>query len=307
MDKKNGTYLASINSQHIGEHQLSITINSTPIGGSPFPLYVRRERNYYASTSSLFTFSLSSQPYDVAVDDNSDVYVALFTYHCIEVYNKSGNRICTIGTAGSPGNAETQFNSPSAIAIHGSILYVAEYRNNRVKKLTTSGEFLLVFGMDHLRNPRGICLDICGKVFVSWCGNNSVSIFEADGSHIFNISGKLNGPWGIAFDQSGDLNIADSNTNTIKVFMPQGQYVTEYDSGVSQPAGITIDDEGNIFVTEYFYNETVNNTCYNCGNYTHNCYCRSRLYHDYEISHCREYDNYCSRLNLHSLFAAPGH
>ena len=275
VDNNDGTYSASFTPQNIGEHQLSITIDSMPINGSPFPLYARKKRDFTTLTSSQLTFSLSSQPYDVAVDDNGDVYVALFTYHCIEVYNKSGNRIRTIGTAGSPGNAERQFNSPSAIAIHGSILYVAEYNNNRVKKLTTSGEFLSVFGVDHLRNPRGICLDICGKVFVSCCGNNSVSIFEADGSHIFNISGKLNGPWGIAFDQSGNLNVADTITNTIKVFTPKGQYVTEYNSGVSQPAGIAIDDEGNTFVTEQLKNTTVNNRCLSCGNYTHNCYCGS--------------------------------
>ena len=274
-DNKDGTYSASFTPQNIGEHQLSITIDSMPINGSPFPLYARKKRDFTSLTSSQLTFSLSSQPYDVAVDDNGDVYVALFTYHCIVVYNKSGNRIRTIGTVGSPGNAETQFNSPSAIAIHGSTLYVAEYNNNRVKKLTTSGEFLSVFGMDHLRNPRGICLDICGKVFVSCCGNNSVSIFEADGSHIFNISGKLNGPWGIAFDQSGNLNVADTNTNTIKVFTPKGQYVTEYNSGVCQPAGIAIDDEGNTFVTEQLKNTTVNNRCLSCGNYMHNCYCGS--------------------------------
>ena len=255
VDNKDGTYSASFIPQNIGEHQLSITIESLHIKGSPFTMYVRKKKEYTSLSSSQLTFSLSSQPYDVAVDDNGDVYVALFTYHCIEVYDKSGSRIRTIGTAGTAGNGETQLHSPSALVICGSILYVAEYSNNRVKKLTTSGEFLSVFGSDHLNSPRGICLDSDGQIFVSCCGNSRICIFEADGTHIFDISdtSNLSGPWGIAFDQSGNLSVADSNTNTIKVFTPQGQYINSYNSNVCQPAGIAIDDEGITFIAEYYF------------------------------------------------------
>ena len=250
LDNKDGTYVASFTPQKVGEHKLSITIQSQHIKGSPFPLYVRQERNY-TSLSKQLNFSLSAGPYDVAVDDNGDVYVVVYGNHRIKVYNKCGRRIRSIGSY--RGSKERQLNCPSAIAIRGSMLYVGDSNNNRIQKLTTSGEFVSQFGNNHLKNPRGICLDRDGRVYVSSCNNNRICVFEADGTHINDISdgSNLNGPWGLAFDSSGNLHVADTNTNTIKVFTPQGQYITSYSSGVSQPAGIAIDDEGHTFVAEY--------------------------------------------------------
>ena len=264
LDNKDGTYVASFIPQEIGMYPLGITFDREYIKGSPFPVYVRQERSY-TSLSGQLTFSLSSQPYDVAVDDsnyNGDVYVAVCGNHCIEVFNQSGNRIRTIGTPGSPGSGVGQFNHPSAIAIRGSLLYVADSKNNRVQMLNTWGDFISQFGNNHLSNPRGICLDKDGVVFVSSCGNNMICIFDADGTHISDISGStfygssLNGPWGVAFDCSGNLHVADTNTNTIEVFTPQGQYVTSYNSGVSFPAGIAIDDEGHTFIGENYYHSS---------------------------------------------------
>ena len=98
-----------------------------------------------------------------------------------------------------------------------------------------------------------------GRVFVSDSDNNHVSVFEANGTFLYHITGStadssnLNGPWGLAFDQCGNLHVADTNTSTIKVFTPQGQYVIQYSSGVNQPAGIAIDEEGNIFIVNSGY------------------------------------------------------
>ena len=280
VDNKNGTYVAYFTPQCIGEHQLSITIDCMHIKGSPFPIYVRQGRDYSSLTNQM-SFSLSSNPFDVAVDDNGDVYVSVYGYHCIEVYNRSGNRIRTIGTAGSNGRGKGQFYSPSAIAIQGSMLYVVEHSNHRVQKLTTLGEFISEFGTygsgeGQLNSPRGICLDANGRVFVSECGNNRISVFEVDGTFVYHISGSttngsnLNGPWGLAFDCSGNLHVAETNTNIIKVFTLQGEYVTSYNSQVTYPAGIAIDDEGNTFIAENNYiNRSRSRNCM----YAQSCLC----------------------------------
>ena len=63
---------------------------------------------------------MSASVYDVAVNDNGDVYAAVRGNNRIEVFNWEGKRIDdrTIGTSG---DGEGQFSSPSAIAIRGSI------------------------------------------------------------------------------------------------------------------------------------------------------------------------------------------
>ena len=256
-DNDNGTYIASFTPLWVGEHQLSITIDGAHIKGSPIPVYVRQQRNY-TDLACQKSFALSHHPYDVAVDDSGNVYVALYNYHCVEVYSQDGKRIRTIGTPadGSYASISTakniQFRYPSAVGIVGDILYVVEYGNSCIQKLTTSGDFLSKFGEGQLRNPRGICIDNSGRVFVSSLGDNRIAIFEADGTFITHIGeGNLNGPWGLAFDSSGNLHVADTNTNTIKVFTRDGWYVTSYNSEVNQPAGIAIDDEGHTFVATY--------------------------------------------------------
>ena len=99
-----------------------------------------------------------------------------------------------------------------------------------------------------------------GRVFISDTGNNRISVFEADGTFLYHITGStadgsnLNGPWGLAFDQCGNFHVANTNTKIIKVFISQGQYVTHYSSGVNQPAGIMINEEGNIFIVDSGYN-----------------------------------------------------
>ena len=152
----------------------------------------------------------------------------MYGNHRIEVFNKEGKQIDD-RTIGTRGDGEGQMSNPSAIAIRGSTLYVADSSNHRIQKLTTSGKFLTKFGDIQdlktgkdklLNNPRGICLDIDGRVYISDYGNNRVSVFEADGKFLYHIIGttdrsKLNNPWGIALDQCGNLHIADSGTNNI--------------------------------------------------------------------------------------------
>ena len=159
---------------------------------------------------------------------------------------------------------EVRFNSPSAIAVRGSVLYVVESGTSCVQKLTTAGSSLSKFGSygageGQLNNPRGICIDNEGHVFVSDCGNHRVSVFGADGTFHHHITGNalnnsaINSPWGLAFDQHGNLHVADTDTSSILVFTRQGQFVSKYNSGVTQPAGIAIDEEGNIFVADSGY------------------------------------------------------
>ena len=294
VDNRNGTYIATFTPQRIGEHELRITIDGNHIKGSPFSMYVRQERNYTTLSSIQQTFSLSANPYDIAVEDN-EVYVAVFGNRCVEDFNQNGQRIRTIGNGrvkavksfhgvqrskmviiGSDGTAGIQFHSPSAISIQGSVLYVVDSGKCCVQKVTTTGNAISTFGTrgsgnGQLSNPRGICFDKDGHIFISEGGNNRISVFADNGTFLYHIIGNtadgsnLNGPWGLAIDQCGNLHVANTNTGTIKVFTTEGKYVTQYNSGVNQPAGIAIDEEGNIFIADNGYNRK-------CSTYAYGAY-----------------------------------
>ena len=199
----------------------------------------------------------------MAIDDNGNIFVANFSQHCICVFDKQ-----TI----------SQFSHPSAIAIQGNLLYVAEHGKNCIQKLRTTGEFISRFGsssvsihgIGHVSSPRGICLDPYGKVFVSGYSSNQVCVYNTDGTYTYNITGnaldgsRLTNPWGVAFDPSGNLHVVNYSSPCIKVFTPDGKYryITQYGSGqVAYAAGIAIDEEGYSFVTEYYTsNSSYNNS-----------------------------------------------
>ena len=272
-DNENGTYDMFFTPQTPGEHELTITISSYPIKGSPFIISARQERTYTSLFQSGYKqcFSTSSQPWDVAVDDNGDVFVVDHGYHCIFVLSQSGGRKLTIGTAGSANSGNGQFYCPTAIAIRGNVMYVPEESNKRIQKISTKGEFISKFGQvgsgdGQFSCPRGICLDPDGRVFVSDYSNNRVCVFSADGTFAYNITGnasdgsRLTNPWGVAFDPSGNLHVANYSSPCIKVFTPDGKYITQYGSGqVAYAAGIAIDEEGYSFVTEYYTSNSGHN------------------------------------------------
>ena len=256
-DNGDGTYIATFTPSACGEHELSIAIEKQEVKGSPFVMQVRQDRDYANLSSYQRVFNSSGAVMDVAVDDNGDVYVAVHGYHCIDVFNKEGTKLRSIGTPGSYGSGDGQFYYPSAIAVRGSVLYVAEESNHRVQKMTTSGQFISKFGASgsgagQLSTPRGICLDRDGRVFISEYSNNRVSVFEADGTFAYHITGNFSTPWGLTFHPSGNLHVANYNSNYIAIFSPEGNYITQYDSQVSRPAGIAIDVEGHTVVGEYY-------------------------------------------------------
>ena len=257
IDKGDGTYEMTFVPKTCGEHELTVTVCGAPIKGSPFIINVRQDRNYASLSSHQKNFSVSSGPFDVAIDDNGDVYVAVFGNHSVSVLNETGTNIQTIGTPGSFGSGQRQFYNPNAIAIRGDAIYVAEEYNHRVQKLTKAGNFISTFGTSgsgrgQLSTPRGICLDRDGQIFVSEYSNNRVSVFSSDGTFAYHITGNLSNPWGVSFGPSGNLHVANYSSHSISVFTPDGTYVTQYGSGVIKcPAGIAVNDEGYSFISEW--------------------------------------------------------
>ena len=256
-DNENGTYEVSVTPQTTGEHQLDITIGNEHIQSSPFIISVREERPYTSQTC-LKSYQVSS-PWDVAFSkEKGEIFVASYSdhsIHCIPVVDQEGKVPRRIGTSGT---SKLQFSNPTGIAIHGEMVYVVEYRNHRVQKFTISGESISIFGSEgsgdgQLDHPRGICIDPYGKIYVSECGNNRISVFNADESFDRHITVNLSNPWGLAFDSSGNLYVANHNSHNIAIFDPKGEAKgNPYEhENIKNPAGMAIDPEGYMYINTY--------------------------------------------------------
>ena len=81
----------------------------------------------------IMTVSVLSTPYYVAVHNSSDIFVTSFSGHCVHVFDKSGKEKATIRSHSSN---DSQFSSPTGIAISGDVMFVVENGGNRIQKLS---------------------------------------------------------------------------------------------------------------------------------------------------------------------------
>ena len=253
-DHGDGTYTITLTPQSAGPHQLVITMDGHHVQGSPYDIEVK---NDYTSLCDVQQVINVKDPLCVAIHENGDIYVGSNDFH-IYVFDQGVHLKNTIGSYGS-GNG--QFNAPCSISIIGEVMYIADYGNHRIQKLTTGGKFLHKFGkkgsgQGQLNYPCGIVVDSKKRVIVSEMGNNRVQVFSHDGNWLLIVYGAgsydnyFQSPRGLALDPQRNIHVAAGGSNTIKVFTPEGTYVRSY-GDVKYPSGVAVDAEGYSFVSEY--------------------------------------------------------
>ena len=256
-DHRDGTYTITLTPQTAGPHQLVITMDGQHVQNSPHDLNVRSPCDYLTLSNAHQVITCSSGPYCVAIHDNGDIYVGS-SAHCIYVFDQTGQLKNTIGSHGS---GDGQFRHPYGISIKGDVMYVADFGNHRVQKLTSRGEFLHKLGQQgsgqgQFTYPIAVIVDSNNRLIVSDYGNHRIQIFNEGGGWLQTIDGKGSGnhcfqnPWGLALDPQGNIHVAAYNSSTIKLFTMEGVYVRTY-GDLKQPIGIAIDDEGCSIVSEY--------------------------------------------------------
>ena len=259
-DNGDGTYLVSVIPQKLGQHQLSITVNSQGIQGSPFELSVVAQRDYSKLKDPVQTITSTNSPMYIAFTDNGDMFVTSYSENCIHVYDSSGKKKTTIGSKGS---GEVQFKNPYGIDISGKVVYVAECNGHRIHKLTTGGEYIGVFGkkgsdIGEFNGPHDVKINPDGKVYVADTNNHRIQVFHSDWtfSHVINRkvpgAGSFSSPEGLAFDLSGNVHVGWYGSSSVTVFTPSGQFVRLYGiTHTKSPTGIAIDPSGYSLVNNW--------------------------------------------------------
>jgi sugar lactone lactonase YvrE len=212
-------------------------------------------------------------PREVAVDSADNLYIADTGNHRIRKITADG-KISTVagtGTAdfggdGGPATA-AQLNSPYGVAVDSTgVLYVADYDNHRVRKVTADGKISTVagtgaatFGGDgsqavsaQLSCPHGVAVDGAGNLYVADYKNHRVRKVTADGK-ISTVAGtgaadfggdsgpataaRLNMPLGVVVDSTGTLYIADYHNHRVRKVTADGKISTVAGTGTTSPGG----------------------------------------------------------------------
>ena len=254
-DHGDGTYTITLTPKTAGPHQLVITMDGHHVQGSPYDLEVKYD---YISLCDVQQVINVKYPLCVAIHENGDIYVGSNDGH-IYVFDQGGHLKNTIGSMGR--SCDGKFIIPTDISIIGDVMYIADFGNHRIQKLTTGGKFLHKFGEEgsgqgQLRYPNGVVVDSKNRVIVSDMDNNRVQVFSQGGDWLLTIGGTGSGdncflcPRGLSLDPQGNIHVAAGHSKTIKVFTPEGTYVRSY-GNVKNPSGVAVDEEGYSYVSEW--------------------------------------------------------
>ncbi|MCX6725052.1 MAG: NHL repeat-containing protein, partial [Candidatus Saccharibacteria bacterium] len=178
-------------------------------------------------------------PSGIAQDNAGNKYVTDVVGHKIRKITPSGV-VTTFAGSGSYGFADgtataAKFYWPTGIVVDAmGYVYVADYGNNRIRKITPAGEVTTLAGSGSAGSDNGT-----------------------------GLSASFNHPKSLALDGAGNLYVADMSNNYIRKVTPSGVVTTFAGNGATgstdgvlasasfyEPNGVAVDGTGNIYVAD---------------------------------------------------------
>jgi uncharacterized protein (TIGR03437 family) len=227
-------------------------------------------------------------PAAVAVDGAGSLFMVDFGNKRLRKLTTDGTITTVVGDGGSTSEnggpaddgapATSVRLDPAGVAVdRDGNLFIAEYGNNRIRKVSRGGSITTVAGNGakgfsgdggpaidaQLNRPRALTLDNHGNLFISDSGNTRIRKVSADG--IITTAAQVSS-WGLAVDDSGNLFTADRFSNRVLRVSPDGTTTTVAGNGMGGlygdggpatsapvwcPNAVAVDSSGNLFIGEY--------------------------------------------------------
>ncbi|MFY7885757.1 MAG: NHL repeat-containing protein, partial [Dolichospermum sp.] len=247
------------------------------------------------ATNGTGTAASFNNPQGVVVDVSGNIYVTDYNNHLIRKITNAGvvTTFAGTGTSGAVNGTGTaaSFRNPINIALDGSgNLYVADYGNNLIRKISTAGVVTTLAGSGSIGAangtgtaasfywPNGVAVDGAGNVYVADQGNHLIRKITAAGvvttfagsgtagaTNGTGTAASFNSPTGVAIDAAGNLYVSDYNNSSIRKITSAGVVTTLAGSGTTgatnatgtaasfnKPYGVAVDGSGNVFVADRF-------------------------------------------------------
>lgn len=215
----------------------------TTVAGNGTPYFI--ENRPGSSSADFYNTS------GIAVSKAGVIYVA--TTNCILKIATTGIISIVAGVTASSGYSgdgglatNAQLNNPTSVALDASgNLYIADFFNNRIRKVDTKGMISTVAGNgapgyggenvlainSPVTQPYDVAVDAAGTIFISETGyarirkvdrNGMMTTVAGNGANGFSgdgalaINAQLSNPGGIGLDAAGNLYIADTGNRRVR-------------------------------------------------------------------------------------------
>jgi hypothetical protein len=215
------------------------------------------------------TGDLFYDPQNLAVDAAGNVYVADGMGNVVRKVTPAGavSTLAGSGTAGSLDGtgASAEFKDPTGITVDAAgNVYVADYGNNTVRKITPAGAVTTIagvagtagsadgpLGVGLMNGPSGLGVDAAGNVYVADSFNDTIRMVSSSGylSTVAGVAGdaenidglagnaRLDSPGDATVDSSGLVYVADTVNCTLRRIVPG---VVSAPAITAQPASLDV-------------------------------------------------------------------
>lgn len=233
-------------------------------------------------------------PDGAIVDSQGNVFITDQSNHKIRKIDNNGV-VTTFAGSGVAGfqdgiGTNTKFYYPAAMAIDGNDnLYVADYSNHRIRKITPSGVVTTFSGtgvsgfhdgttaVAQFKGPTGLAFDSQGILYVADYGNHRIRKINTNGvvetfagsgiagnTDGIGILASFNHPAVLAFDSHDKCYVTDEGNHKIRTITTNGEVVTFAGTGIQGAnddvaslatfnglTGIAINSNDEIFIADY--------------------------------------------------------
>jgi sugar lactone lactonase YvrE len=217
-------------------------------------------------------------PWGLAKDGTGNLYVADSSNNTIRKISTTQVVSTIAGAAAQTGNndasgAGARFYSPNGLGVDGlGVLYVADYANHMIRKVTTAGAVTTFAGSGtggysdtapvKFNFPTDVALDLSGNAYVADSSNHLIRKITSSGvvstfAGTATVSGFSNtapvtfsGPQGVGLDSTGTiLYVAEVFNNAVRK-ITGGTVTTFAASGLNAPSRTAVDGAGNVYVAD---------------------------------------------------------
>lgn len=230
-----------------------------------------------------------NSPMGMTADENGNLYVADFYNHRIRMVTMTGEVSTfagsTSGFADGVG-AAAQFFSPAGVTLDrvGNV-YVADYGNSKIRKITMSGEVTTIAGssygyengtalMAKFKSPKGLAIDVHDNIYVADYFNFKIRKITPNGK-VTTLAGSVDGdengtgtdakfslPFDVTTDANGNVFMSDHIKHKIRKITPNGEVTTlagsvsgfadgtNVTSKFRHPGCLVSDSKGDLYVVD---------------------------------------------------------
>ena len=234
--------------------------SAVSVNAQTISTYAGNGTSGYTGDGAAATSAKLSSPGSSCADAAGNLYIADKNNHVIRKVGTDGviSTIVGTGTAGNtgdggPANAAT-ISAPLSVKVDAAgNLFIADFGNSRIRKVTPAGIISTVAGTTNgfagdggaataaqINNPTDVGVDAAGNIYICDYGNNkirkvtttgiistlagSTAGFSGDGGPA--TAAEFNSPNGIHVDASGNVLVADLNNNRVREVSTSGMIQT---------------------------------------------------------------------------------